>query len=201
MSRCEQFGRQLPQYIADGEPELAIYSGLRDHLATCPACRTYASNLRVVEEALRNYPSVSPAPAMAGLILQATSQARQADQEEWHLLTWDVWVPALAFALALLIAIVSFPSQHGTITSLRELAGTIVAWPGPIGNWLAAIQEMTKESLFWVIWVGIFAVAAGIGICLSLMHWNRENSKSLDRIETRIADAAARFWDHGRRTS
>jgi predicted anti-sigma-YlaC factor YlaD len=195
---CQPFHEQLIQYVADGEPALASYALLRAHLAACPACRALARRLRIVENGLRTYPAVSPAPQTTEFIMRAITRENQPRQEEWRLVTWDVWVPALAFALALIVAIMSLPVQSSTSISVRELAGTLIALPSPLDTWLFSLRELMSQNLFWAIWIGIFVTMAGLGVSLSLSHWDEDNSESLDRLETRLSDAATRLWDHGR---
>jgi len=197
MPLCEQIRRQLPQYVADGEPMLAAYSGLREHLRVCPSCRAFAARLRLVEGALRTYPSVSPAPEMTEKIISSISSESQARQEEWHLLPWDVWVPVLAFVLAVAIALMSIPSGLLSATAAPAWSTVVVKLPSALSAWLGSLQ--IGESQFWAIWIGIFAATAGLGISLSLSNWTPKHSQSLDRLETRVTDVAARFWNPGRR--
>lgn len=199
MPLCEQIRRQLPQYVADGEPMQAAYSGLREHLRVCPSCRAFAARLRLVEGALRTYPSVSPAPEMAEKIICSFSSESQARQEEWHILPWDVWVPVLAFALAVMIALMSIPSELLSATAAPEWGTVVINWPSAIGAWLNSLRLQLGEGQFWAIWIGIFATTAGLGISLSLSNWTPKHSQSLDRLETGVTDVATRLWDHGRR--
>ena len=197
MSLCEPFRRQLPQYVADGEPLEAAYNSLREHLRVCPACNAFAERLRLVEGALRTYPSVSPAPDMTERIMQAVSSESQTRQEEWQILPWDVWVPVLAFLLAVAIALMSIPADLLSAGAAPEWGTVVIHLPRFLNAWLGSLQ--IGEGQFWAIWIGIFAAMAGVGISLSLSNWTPEHSQSLDRLETRVTDMATRLWGHGRR--
>jgi len=196
MSACEQCCWELPEYVADGEPDLPRYQVLRAHLQTCKACRAYALRLRLVEDALRTYPLLSPDPAMALMVMHRIAAQETRGDEEWHLLPWDVSVPALAIALALALVVLSMPSHQPLPVSLPEVGGPLVEWPGAIDAWLAFVRALMSKDIFWAVWSGVFATTAGIGIGLSLANWSTLNRERLARLEDRIADAAT--WLRGR---
>lgn len=196
---CRMIRSELPQYIADGEPALATYARLRGHLAACPACQIYAAHLRAVESALRTYPPVASPACLTDSVVDSIIQERQAEPEEWHWLPWDVWVPAAAFALAILIALMSIPSHLLTIPGVEKLLGTIQQWPTTISGWVDNLDLMTKEALFWAIWSGVFATTAGLGISLSLAYFHKLSKQKLNDLETRVTDTANRLLDHSRR--
>jgi hypothetical protein len=197
---CKMVRSDLPQYIADGEPPLATYAGLRGHLADCAACQSYAERLRAVEDALHAYPPVASPACLAHSVVDAIVQEQQARPEEWELLPWDVWVPAAAFALAILIAMMSIPSQLLTIPGVEAISETIQQWPTTISGWVNSVRLMTKEHVFWAIWSGVFATTAGLGISLSLVYFHKLSRQKLNDLETRVADTANRLLDYARRT-
>jgi predicted anti-sigma-YlaC factor YlaD len=200
MPLCERVRAQLPQYVADGEPTLPAYSALREHLRMCASCRAFAARLRLVEGALHAYPRVSPAPEMAEAISRAVAQESQPAREGWRILPWDVWVPAVAFALAVVIAVMSIPAEVLSATSAPAWGAVVIQWPSWISAWFTALHLKLGESQFWAIWIGIFATTAGLGISLSLTNWTARHSQSLDRLEARVTHAAARLWDLARRS-
>lgn len=198
MSLCQQLREQLIQYVADGEPVSIAYDGLRAHLAACPICGAELDRLRLVEQALRTYPLTLPKTDVTAHVLRAIA-AQQVKQEAWHPLPWDVWVPVAAFAVAIIIAMMSLPSQPTTTVALQELAASPIVWPSPIDGWIMTVQRIMAESSFWAIWIGLFAATAGLGLGLSLANWDKRNSESLDRLETEISHTASRLWDQARR--
>ena len=196
---CRMIRSELPQYIADGEPALATYARLRGHLAACPACQGYAARLRVVEGALRAYPPVASPACLANSVVDSIVQDHQAEPEEWRWLPWDIWVPAAAFALAILIALMSIPSHLLTLPGVEKIIGTIQQWPTMIGGGVDNPDLMTREGLFWGIWRGGVATTAGLGISLSLAYFHKLSKQKLNDLETRVADTANRLLDHTRR--
>lgn len=196
---CKMVRSELPQYIADGEPALATYAGLRGHLVACTACQGYAARLRVVEGALRAYPCVASPACLTSSVVDSIVQEHQAKPEEWQLLPWDVWVPAAAFALAILIALMSIPSHLFTLPGMEELGGAMQQWPTTIDGWIDSVHLMTKADSFWAIWSGVFATTAGLGISLSLAYFHKLSRQRLNDLETRVTDTATRLLDHTRR--
>jgi predicted anti-sigma-YlaC factor YlaD len=199
MQFCEQMQQLLPQYVADGEPALSDYGALREHLSVCMACQDYAMRLRTVEHALRSRPLVSPGPAMAERVVRTLSRENDPAEEEWHWLPWDVWLPALAFALAILIAVMSIPQHLLAGSGTPTLVGNLATWPDMLSFWLTSLQTRLGETVFRAIWLGVFATTAGLGISISLACWNAVNSESLDHLESRFSSLADRVrhpWRH-----
>jgi len=196
---CRMVRSELPQYIADGEPALATYARLRGHLAACAACQGYAARLRVVEGALRTYPPVASPACLANAVVSSIVQEHQAEPEEWELLPWDIWVPAAAFILAILIAMMSIPSHLLTIPGVEEISGAMQQWPTTISGWIDSMHLMTQEDAFWAIWSGVFATTAGLGISLSMAYFHKLSKQRLNDLESRVTDTANRLLDHTRR--
>ncbi|HUV95091.1 MAG TPA: hypothetical protein VMX14_09720 [Anaerolineae bacterium] len=196
MALCDQCCEESPQYIADGEPALARHQVLRAHLQACDRCRAYALRLRVVEDALRTYPPVSPDPGMTLLVMRRIVAQDRRGEEEWHLLPWDVSVPALALILALGLVIVSMPPQPSPAVPVQELERASFELPSVIGAWLTPVRALMSKDIFWAAWSGVFATTAGLGIGLSLANWNALNRQGLDRLGDRIAHAVT--WVFGR---
>jgi len=199
MSGCERVQGELAQYIADSEPALAAYAPLRAHLQSCAHCRATVERLRAVETALQAYPQVVPPPDLAPAIMREVNGATQTGKEEWQLFSWEVWVPVVAFAIALLIAMISMPSHLFTSMTLQDLEATIRTWAGSTGGWFAPLEQITRNDLFWVIWSSVFVTTAGVGLSLSLRHWNREASKRLREMQAHLAEAADRLLQRERR--
>ena len=193
MHPCEQIQERLPQYVADGEPALPEYYSLRAHLRDCPICRAYAKRLRSVEAALRTYPLVSPDADVTTRVIRAVYAENQSREGEWHLLPWDLWVPAVALMMALLIAVISVPPHLLPEPPIQQLGGAAENWPSPVSAWAASILPQTDREVFWAIWTGIFVTAAGVGLSLSLACWNALNTRSLDHLEEHVLAVANRL--------
>lgn len=198
MSLCERVRSQLPQYVADGEPSLACYSRLRAHLVACGACQDYARRLCAVEEALRSYPAVAPSRDLTAAVLRNISEESPALQEEWHLLPWDVWVPAMALLLGLAVAVVCLPPHVLPAAQLPDLESTLSDWPASVNTWLAPVYPLVAGDQFWALWSGVFAAGAGIGISLSLNRWNALHTKGLNELEARVESVASRVRSYTR---
>ena len=198
MLTCERTQEQLPQYVADGEPASTQYAAIRAHLRACRPCRAEARRLRLVEEALRSYPPVRPDASLAARILEALSAEGSAQKEEWRLFPWDVWVPALSFALAVLLAMMFIPPHLLPVTSVQGFESGLANWPSSVDAW-TKLPSLLEEDVFWSAWSGIFAATAGIGLSLSLACWSALNSRSLGNLEEHITDAAHRLWGFARR--
>lgn len=193
MLPCEHVRGQLPEFIADGEPSQAIYRDMITHLSGCAACREHTEILRVVERALRIYPVVAPSSLLRARIIEATPE-----REEWEPLPWSVWVPGLAFFLALLVALLSLPPR---LLPVEELPLFALGWHTALDVWLSSIPLGMSRDLFWALWIGLFATTAGIGLSLSLVRWNTLNTESLDELEAHVSDAAQQLWNQARRAN
>lgn len=196
MLSCERMQERLPQYIADGERATPRHEALRAHLASCPACRAYAQRLRLVEEALRTYPRAHPSPLLTNRILETVGRDRAA-MEEWHPLSWDMWVPVVVFVLALLIGSVSLPQEMLARVPDTQLTETLATWPYALQGRSALWGKMEKE-LLWAVASGIFATMAGLGMGLTLAYWSRLDSLDLGDVEQRITSTAQRFLKRAR---
>jgi len=193
---CKQVQEQLPQYVADGEPMIPYYAALRTHLASCSACRAYANRLRSVEDALHTYPHVHPSPLLTDRILRAVGRKR-AEMEEWYPLSWDVWVPVLAFVMALLIASASLSQEMLASVSDMRLAKTLATWPHVLQS-RSAFWESIEKDLLWAVASGIFATMAGLGMGVTLAYWSELDRANLVDIEQRLTNTAQRLWKRAR---
>jgi hypothetical protein len=200
MVSCALVQRELPQYVADGEPALPLYASLRAHIAGCPACSAYAARLRLVEEALHTYPTVPAAAGLGEKVLAMVDLESQRHEDEWHLWQWDLWIPAFAFVAAVLIAILSLPPGFVSWGSLAEWANTPVVGPQALPAWLETIKLNASSSVFWAVWVGVFVTTAGLGISLSLAYWDHRHSQRINDIESQVSELATRAWTEARRT-
>ena len=198
MSECDRARPSLYQYIADGEPALPAYASLRVHLATCVACRAQAERLRVVEGALHVLPMAAPPVGLAPEVMRQVASIGQPPREEWRLFSWETWVPVVAFAVALLVAMVSMPSNLLTTMTLYELESTLRAAPSDAGGWLSPLALLTRNQLFWVIWTSVFVTLAGLGLSLSLRNLGQEATTWLAEWRARLNDVTDRAWQRVR---
>ncbi len=208
MDLCRLVQRQLPQYIADGEPALPLYASLRAHLASCHACSTYAAQLRLVENALHTYPLVAAGEGLGERIRATVDLEGRPRQEEWHLWQWDLWIPAIALVAALIIATLSLPPGWASWGLLSEWANTPLTAPQALPGWVDKIRQVlppqdlpgqnANSSVFWGVWIGIFVTTAGLGISLSLATWGRKHSQRLNDLESQVSDLATRVWTQAR---
>ncbi|MFO7918161.1 MAG: zf-HC2 domain-containing protein [Anaerolineae bacterium] len=196
MLSCKRVQEQLPQYIADGERASPRYEALHRHLASCPACRAYAQRLRLVEEALHTYPRVHPSPLLTDRILEAVGKERAA-MEEWHPLSWDVWVPVMVFVMALFIASVSLPQGMLARVPDTRLTETLAAWPHFLQS-RSALWGRVEKELLWAIASGIFATMAGLGMGITLAYWKKLDAFDLGDLEQWLASTAQRLWKRAR---
>lgn len=192
MTLCDLTCDSLPQYVADGETESLAYASVRAHLRVCATCRAQALALRHVEQGLRNLPLVVHDPLLTARILRRVAAESDTIAEEWRLLPWAVWVPALAVVLAIVFAAASLPmpSSATLVQGLRAM----------LSGWLPSAPVQVDAVLFWAIWLAVFATSAGVGIGLSLSHWDSSASHSLGKVQSRVSGAAARLWGLARRT-
>ncbi|MFP3896452.1 MAG: zf-HC2 domain-containing protein [Anaerolineales bacterium] len=196
MLSCKRAQERLPQYIADGECAFPRYEALRTHLASCPECRAYARRLRLVEEALHTYPRVHPNPLLTDRILKAVGRERAA-MEEWHPLSWDVWVPIVVFVMALFIASASLPQGMLARVPDTRLTETLAVWPYFLQGRSTLWGRMERE-LLWAIASGIFATMAGLGMGITLAYWSKVNAFDLGDLEQRLTSTAQRLWKRAR---
>jgi hypothetical protein len=191
MSDCAQYQHQLAGFAAAdaaGEPSRHEYDALRRHLAACAFCRAELARLLQVEAALRSWPLAPPPhdlvrPVMAQL-------AREPRQPDWRWLPWSVWLPALAIALALGMALAA------SVTG-QPLPPASIAGPSGLGLALTQTSPLSElrqplgvagRELFWAIWCGLFLTLAGLGIGLGL-------ATSRDTIDEVSAELRER-WEH-----
>ena len=198
MSLCEHMRERLPEFVAEGEPGAPQHSDLRAHIRRCPKCSAYAADLRTVERALRTYPLAPADPQLTARILEYLL-VRDRVEEPWVPLPWSVWVPVAALTVAVVLVVLSVPAQtlHGIAPTPTGLAP--VTAPGWILAWVQSVRTGTTTERFWAIWIGAFVALAGIGVALGLKGWNTQNSRSLDDLEHRVADAAQRVLGNLRR--
>ncbi len=199
--QCNQVRPGLTEYIADmvsgsGTGASREAEALERHLEECAACRAEAERLRRVEEALWSYPGVTAPAGLTADVMRRVAMERPAAQEEWRMLPWDVWVPAVAFLLALLVAVASIPPHLLSAMPGDEIGGTVVSWSEQVNGWLAPIQGPAQGGLLWAALAAILATTAGLGLSLALSEWS---SDEVSAIESRVTDAASRLWNTARR--
>jgi len=198
--QCDQVRPRLAEYIADvvsargrtpGEVE-----GIERHLAECAACRAEAERLRWVEEALWSYPGVEPPATLTAAVMRRVAAEPAAPPEEWQLLPWDVWVPAVALLLALVVAVVSIPPQLLPAIPGEEVGGVVASWSEQVNAWLAPIGAPAHGGVVWAILGAILATTAGLGLSLAL---NAFPTAEVSEFGSRVSSAASRLWDMARR--
>ncbi len=199
--QCDQVQPRLSEYIADmasGRGGGASYDAdaLERHLAECPACRAEAERLRYVEEALWSYPGVTPPATLTADVMRRVALEHPAPEEAWRVLPWDVWVPAVAFLLALLVAVASIPPHMLPMVPGQEIGGTVASWSEQVNVFLTPLQGPVQGGLLWSVLAAILATTAGLGLSLALSEWS---SDEVSAMESRVTDAASRLWNTARR--
>ena len=172
------------------------YAPLRTHLTSCSTCRAYARRLRSVEDALRTYPRAHPSSLLTDRILRAVGRER-AEMEEWHPLSWDVWIPVLSFVMALLIASASLSQEILARVPDSQLAEMLATWPRFLQSGSTLWESMEKD-LLWAVASGIFATIAGLGMGLTLAYWSKLDAFDPGQVEQRITNTAQRLWKRTR---
>ena len=199
--RCDEVRPRLVEYMADvvagregrapGEVE-----AIEQHLAACAACRAEAERLRRVEEALWSYPGVEPPPGLTAAVMRRVARERSAPAEEWQLFSWDVWVPVVAVALALVVTVVFIPSQLLPAIPGVDVGSAVAAWSEQLNAWLAPLGRPAQGGVVWAILGAILATTAGLGLSLAL---NAFPAAEVRELESRMGSAASRLWDMARR--
>ncbi|NLG26954.1 MAG: hypothetical protein GX557_03535 [Chloroflexi bacterium] len=185
--------RELYQYVADGEPDVPAYRNLRGHLAACAQCREAVERLRAVEAGLRTMPTAVPPVVLTPAIMREVHASGRPAREDWQLFSWEVWVPVVAFAVALLIAMMSMPSHLFTSMTVAELEGALRQMPSNGSGWLAPLDQLTRSDIFWVVWTSLFVTTAGLGLGLSLKHLNRAAREYVTELQGWLSDSASRL--------
>lgn len=199
MNVCHEIQALLPQYVADDMPSTPEYAPVVLHLDHCLDCRAYLQQLVEVERALRSYPRTPVPPILTRRILHAVRREARPRLEKWQLLPWDIWVPALAFALALSVFIIMAPARFYGESSIAYIEPSVGHWPDALTALASSLVSNLSEDDFWLIWVGVFTLLAGLGLRLSLTSWNTYNSASVNRLERQVSDVANRLWNDMRR--
>jgi len=123
--KCEDVSRELIAYL-DGRVNESERRKVEGHLASCPACRTRAEEMRKVSMLLGEVPAIEPSFAFDARVRQRVAAE---PQRSWF---WRlVPAPRPAFAVALLIA-------------LTVLVAKLPSKPAPaptIANASAQVQE------------------------------------------------------------
>lgn len=190
MSDCAQHQHQLAEFAAAdaaGEPSRHEYDALRRHLAGCAFCRAELARLLQVEAALRNWPL---APLPHDLVRPVMAQlAHEPRQPDWRWLPWSVWLPALAIALALGMALAASVTGQPLSPSLGvpSVLGVELTQASPLSELRQPLGVAGRE-LFWAIWCGLFLTLAGLGIGLGL-------ATSREAIDEASAELRER-WEH-----
>jgi predicted anti-sigma-YlaC factor YlaD len=106
--------RTLLSASLDGEAQPAEQAWLRDHLATCAACRTFAADAEALHRVIRIAPA-EPVPDLTAAILVATADNGSLDGRGRALRLGLV-------AVALLLTLLSLPSFFSASEHTQHLA-------------------------------------------------------------------------------
>jgi len=186
MLSCRECSELLPQYVADGEPAVTRYAGVREHLATCATCRAYCAHLRRVEGMLRGYPRFVAPVGISTQVMVRVRREEQAQPESWHWLPWDVWVPFVAIFLALLMA--SFSLVHDAMISGAPLTDVAAATDmDSLYGWTSQISLYAEQDAFWAVWTGVFLSLAALGIGIGLASLNPPDDHPGQTLSTRVS--------------
>jgi len=188
MWSCETCRRHLPQYIADRDVASAVARELEAHLSGCAACRDYAQRLCDVEEALRQYPLRVPSPELSERVMQVVERESRRREDDWVLLPWDVWVPALALLIALVVAVMSLPARtFGAPSPLVSLGESMVAWSQGFLRWGASLLQGANDGDFWALWTVASVLLALLGITIGWSGWRSADDDAHRQLQTRLA--------------
>ena len=167
MLSCDRASRACPIY-RDGERGRR-YAALRAHLSACASCRAEAERLRAVEGALLQLPVVQPPAGLTSEVLRQVAGVPQ-PKEAWLLFSWETWMPVVAFAVALLIAMISMPPNLLSTMTLQDLEAMVRATPVGVSGWFSPLEQIPRADLFWVLWMSLFVTTTGVGLSLSLRN-------------------------------
>ena len=205
MPRCSRLSESLAQFVSDGEPQTNAYAPLLRHLAICPTCREEAVRLRFIEEILTKYPRRDVDPALTERILAAIAQEEKTRERarvaEGRLLTWDIWVPAVTLVMAVSILVLSIPRQIAAFEPFLWLNPALLRQPVPMPKILPGMWIRDGDALFWALWSGFFAVAAGVGLRVSLNAWDADSSHAVTQIEGQVSGLLQRLAGRARQAN
>jgi anti-sigma factor RsiW len=190
MPGCRWCEDLLPQYVADGEPATRETARLREHLAACPACADLLVRLRHVETALLAYPQPALPGALAPHVVAQVAQAGPREPGAWEWLPWDVWVPVLALAIAVILAGFSAPQQAFAPGPMVDFAPTAEEWSATLHGWTSDLVAHPDVDPLLVLWIGGSVLVSIIGMLIGLSAWRHAASTSHDLLQLRVERVA-----------
>jgi anti-sigma factor RsiW len=193
MPACEWYEDLLPQYVADGEPATRETAALRAHLASCPACADLLARLRHVEDALQTYPQPALPGALAAHVVAEVGQAGSREPGAWEWLPWNVWVPVLVLAIAVLLAGFSAPQQAFAPGPMVDLAPTADEWSATLDGWTSGLVASPHSDPLVLVWIGGSVLAAIAGMLIGLSAWRQADPTSHDLLQVRVERMAHWF--------
>jgi len=189
MLSCEVCRSLLPQYIADGEPTSRAPAGLREHLAACGDCRDLAARLRSVESALRAYPMAAVPPDLAYSVAAQIRPSHAEPAEEWRWLPWDVWVPALALVVAVVLVCFSAPIPAFSAGPRIAIYPVTVS----VGRLLPQPGSALSADSSWAVWMLVSLGLAVVGAMVGIKAWRHADPSAHQAVQDRVDDVTRRL--------
>jgi len=158
---------------------------------TCVSERL-ADELILVDELLRDRPRRHPPAYLRGRTMKAIRQEMAGTVESWEPLPPDVWMPALVFSLALVLALLLAPAPPVSLGAAAALEPTVANWPAVLRDWAESLATTLDSSIFLIGYSVAFAILAFWGLRMALTSWQPENTRTLGQVERDVAAAAER---------
>ncbi len=158
--RCDQ-SRDLVSARLDGEATADELGALDRHLASCPACRDFASASSRLDRATRLTPADAVPDLTAAVMAAAPPPAVGAQRE---VARWSLAIVATAQLLLALPALLTGSGANAPVHATRELASWSVALA--VGLLVAAWQPSRARGMLPLagVLVGVLTVGAVIDV-------------------------------------
>ncbi|MGH3850899.1 MAG: zf-HC2 domain-containing protein, partial [Pseudonocardiaceae bacterium] len=176
---CEPFRESLSARI-DGEASDLSNDLIDDHLATCAACRQWATSVEDVALASRLGPA-HPIPDLTDRILANLPQTKPAAVDRWSLpVRWALGAVAVAQIVLTLLPLL-FGAHRGTTVHVSHELGT---WniALAVGMLFVAVRPARAWGMLPLvaILVGFLLVISGVDIILGNAMHGRETFHALE---------------------
>lgn len=188
----------LAEFVADGQPSTRPYRALRDHLATCSACRGQAARLSIVHEALRAWPMATPPEALPARIIALLADEK-GPLQAWHALPWSIWVPAVTALAAMLVVLLALPGQIVPAEAGGQIGAAAAQWPLTLAERGARVQADLDPHAVAALWAGLFVSLGGVGVTMALRAWGEPYDRQVDCLRRAVTDTAGRLVRLARR--
>jgi predicted anti-sigma-YlaC factor YlaD len=158
--RCDQ-SRDLVSARLDGEATDEELGALDRHLASCPACRDFASATGRLDRATRLTPA-DPVPDLTAAVMAAAPPPDLRAQRE--VARWSLAVVATAQLVLALPALIAGSGSDAPVHATRELGSWSVALA--VGLLVAAWQPSRARGMLplGAVLVGVLAVGAVVDV-------------------------------------